>query len=61
VVTTRLPFTTTQDHTFNVIARDRADNSAVVHVHVTVIGNDVGPSWKFPSYDGDRIIVCEVR
>ncbi|KAF6041176.1 hypothetical protein EB796_000514 [Bugula neritina] len=59
VITTRLPFTTTQDHTFNVIARDRADNSAVVHVHVTVIGNDVGPSWKFPSYDGDRIIVCE--
>lgn len=60
VIYTRVPLTTVPDHVFNVRATDNAGHYAVVNIHITIIGNKYGPTWIFPSYDGDKIVVCEV-
>lgn len=61
VVTTLQPLTTAPDHVFDVVATDGADNQAVVHIHITIVGNKRGPQWIFPAFQGDKVTVCEVR
>lgn len=61
VVTTKKPMTTAPDHVFDIIATDKASHTAVLHVHVTIVGNKKGPEWIFPAFEGDKIVVCEVK